>query len=331
MSTIWMVSAEFGTYTDHFVNGGYTAVGWLDEDLTSVSSREEILLRYRNAHPDLTRHQAGANGGQLASFILDVQPGDYVMTRCEPPTREYRYGVVVEAPLYYAPNDPDSCPFPHRRKVKWYDNTITKENLSIPFQKSLSAARTLFKVRHMEEFLVAIGEKEVVEKPPYDIYRVVLDQIQTITPTEFEDLVCALMEAMDYEDVKRVGGTGDGGVDVKGALQSNFVNVNMYVQVKHYKNKAVPQKDVKKLHRAILIDDRGGQGAIITTSDFRKKAVEATKEPGSPHVSLINGRRLVELLMEHWKAESLALSPEPTAEVPSWHERLGLTQGLVAL
>ena len=327
MSTIWMVSAEFGRYTEHFVNGGYAAVGWLDkEDLTSVHSRAEIFQRFREAHPDQTPNQAGANAGQLAKFILSIQPGDYIMTRCAPPTREYRYGIVEGEPLYYS-DTTDGCPFPHRCKVKWSEQPIIKADRSIPFQKSLSAAKTLFEVRHMEEFLVAIGEKPVVKRSPYDTYRVVLDQIlEKITPAEFEDLVSALMEAIGYEDVDRTGGTGDEGVDVKGMLQSSFVSVDMYVQVKHYKNRAVPRSDVKKLHGAI---PTGGQGAIITTSDFAKKAIDAADDPNFPHVSLINGGRLVDLLREYWNEEPLASRPEP--DVPSWHERLGLTQGLVIL
>ena len=80
MSTIWMVSAEFGRYTEHFVNGGYAAVGWLDkEDLTSVHSRAEIFQRLQG-NPSSMRHQpcGWANAGQLAKFILSVQPGDYM-------------------------------------------------------------------------------------------------------------------------------------------------------------------------------------------------------------------------------------------------------------
>ena len=49
---------------------------------------------------------------------------------------------------------------------------------------------------------------------------------------------------------------GDEGVDVKGVLQSEFVNINMYVQVKHHTNKKVPKSDVKKLHGAIPFDGR---------------------------------------------------------------------------
>ena len=327
MPTIWMVSAEHGRYTEHFVNGGYSAAGWLDkEDLTSVHSREEILQRYRVAHPDLTPYQVRANAGQLATFILNIQPGDYVMTRWGYPTKGYRYGTVEDEPLYYS-DTTDGCPFPHRRKVSWFEKYLLKDDISGQLLRNLKAAKTLFRVRPEEDFLVAIGEIPVPPVP--DPYRVVLNQIlQKVSPSEFEDLIGDLMVAMGYEDVKVIGGPRDKGVDVTGVLQSNLVSVNMYVQVKCYKNTEVPGSDVNRLHGAI---PSGGQGAIITTSDFSKGAKEEVDKPGFPHVSLINGRRLVDLLKEYWNSESLAASPEPAEEVPSWHERLGLTQGLVIL
>lgn len=327
MPRIWMVSAERGIYTNTWVEGGYAAAGWLREvDLTTVSSRDEILQLYKNAHPKETTYQVGANAGQLARFILEVQPGDYVMTRCQDPTREYRYG-IVEDHLYYALDDPDGCPFPHRRKVQWGENLIVKENLSIPFQRSLSAARTLFEVKYMEEFLVAIGEKKPLPKPRHDTHQVVLDRIlEKIDAKEFEELVADLMKAMGYAEVERVGKTGDGGVDVTGSLESILVNVNVYVQAKHYKkNTKIGKNAVQELLGAIL---GKGHGAIVTTADFNRQAHLAVSERGFPyHISLINGRRLVELLMEHWNSEQLAASPDDDAL--SWHERLGLAQGLV--
>ena len=328
MTRIWMVSAERGTYTDTWVKGGYAAVGWLDkQDLTSVDSRAEIFRLYALAHPEDSPRRRGANAGQLAGFVLNVQPGDYVMTRCQDPTREYRYGIVENQRLYYAPDDPDLCPFPHRRKVQWFENNVVKENLSIPFQRSLSANRTLFEVKHREEFLVTIGERKPRPKPRHDTHQVVLDRIlEKIDDKEFEELVSDLMKAMGYAEVQVVGGPHDGGVDVTGALESILVNVNVYVQAKHYqKNAKISKKAVQELHNAIC---GKGHGAIVTTADFNKQAHLAASEPGFPyHISLINGHRLVELLMEHWNSEQLAVSPDE--DVPSWHERLGLAQGLV--
>ena len=269
------------------------------------------------------------------------------MTRCAPPTRDYRYGLVEEeAPLYYAPEHSDGCPFPHRRKVKWSEHSIAKARFSIPAQKNLSAAKTLFEFRFADEFQAAIGTPtdSVGPRDSRDTdtkstsrgarrstgsherqVKEVLDQILArITPGEFEDLTKALMEAMGFEEVDRVGRSGDQGVDVKGTLQSSLVNIDVYVQAKHYSGKRVPASDVKKLHGAI---PHGGQGAIITTTDFQKQALAAAEDSRFAPVTLVNGRQLVELLMEHWNADSLALSPDE--DVPSWHDRLGLTQGLV--
>ncbi len=347
MPTIWMVSAHFGEYTNTWVEGGYVAVGWLpDEDLTSVVSRDEIFDRYRKAHPDETPHEVGAKAGQLATFVLKVQPGDYVMTRCAPPTREYRYGELEEAPLFYAPGHPDGCSFPHRRRVRWSEQPIAKAGFSIPAQKNLSAARTLFEFRHMEEFRLVTGDPSTsgearkslptdlggdssrtgkkASSPRARLYKEVLDQILRIDPTEFEYLILALMEAMGFEGVERTGGAGDGGVDVKGTLQSSLVNIDVYVQAKHYGGNRVRESDVRSLRGAI---PTGGQGAIITTSTFHKKAVDAARDQGFARVTLIDGKQLVELLIEHWNADSLAHSPDE--DVLSWHERLGLTQGLV--
>ena len=105
------------------------------------------------------------------------------MTRCGPPTSPYRYGIVEDAPLYYAPNDPDGCPFPHRRKIKWNEQALFKEQFSIPFKKNLSAAKTLFEVRYLDEFLAAINsspskpDKPRPKKPQVRQYNEVIDQI----------------------------------------------------------------------------------------------------------------------------------------------------------
>jgi restriction system protein len=48
MSRVWCVRAEFGTYTEAFVNSGFVAIGWLEkEDLSNVTTREELYPLYR--------------------------------------------------------------------------------------------------------------------------------------------------------------------------------------------------------------------------------------------------------------------------------------------
>ena len=81
MTSVWVVRSEYGTYSPHFLKGGYAAAGWLREhNLTVSTSREAVVDLFKVEHPDQKPSRAGANAGQLATFVLDISPGDYVIT-----------------------------------------------------------------------------------------------------------------------------------------------------------------------------------------------------------------------------------------------------------
>jgi len=82
MINVWCVRAEFGTYTKHFVEGGYVAIGWLPgRDLSGITLRESLYPIYKEAYPKDTSHiLIGQKVGQIARFLLDIQGGDYVIT-----------------------------------------------------------------------------------------------------------------------------------------------------------------------------------------------------------------------------------------------------------
>ena len=43
MNGVWCVHAEFSTYTSHFVEGGYVAIGWLPGiDLPAIRTRDAL-------------------------------------------------------------------------------------------------------------------------------------------------------------------------------------------------------------------------------------------------------------------------------------------------
>lgn len=88
------------------------------------------------------------------------------------------------------------------------------------------------------------------------------------------------------------------------------------MQAKRYKHDSrISANTVRALRQAI---PRDGQGAFITTADFDRKASDMALDPQFPRIGLINGRQLVDLLVEHW------------SDIPSeFHEKLGLKQGLV--
>jgi restriction system protein len=43
MTNLWCVRADFGTYAQHFVKGGYVAIGWMPTtDLSPITTRDEL-------------------------------------------------------------------------------------------------------------------------------------------------------------------------------------------------------------------------------------------------------------------------------------------------
>jgi hypothetical protein len=322
MINVWCVRAEFGTYTKHFVEGGYVAIGWLPgRDLSGITLRESLYPIYKEAYPkDTSNILIGQQVGQIARFLLDIQGGDYVITPAADTEWLHYCQVALEQSYYYASGD-DGCPYRHRRRVEWAKKRLKRVDFSIPFQNTIRSSLTVFSISQRDEFLSTIGRVDLV--PPavttYEPYRVVLEQLLTLDAPEFEVLIGHLLTAIGFEGSEVTGKTGDGGVDATGELNiDNLAKVKVYVQAKRYKlGSKVNAGTVKQLRQAIPF---GGQGAFITTADFQSAAKDVAVAEGFPRIGLVNGRQLVDLLIEHW--EDIP---------PEFRERLGLKRGLVRI
>jgi restriction system protein len=321
MSNVWCVRADFGTYTQHFIDGGYAGIGWLDDiDLSSVRTREELYPLYKQAYPDdQSNIVIGQQVGQIARFLLDIQAGDYVITPAGDSERLY-YGVVGKDPSYFHADNSDGCRYRQRRRVEWVRKPLVRGSFSVPFQNTMRSSLTVFSVSQRAEFLDAIGRKDLAPRMPeakYDPYETVLKQVLQLDAKEFEILVGHLLTALGFEGSEVTGKPGDGGVDAQGELDAaNLAKVKIFVQAKRYKlGSRVSTRTVRELRQAIPF---GGQGAFITTAEFQNGAPEVALEPGFPRIGLINGRQLVDLLVEHWN------------DIPvEFREKLSLRPGLV--
>lgn len=324
---LWCVRANSGTFTQHLVAGGYAGIGWtqLTRDLSKFDSLDELKVAYRVTHPDVKSNLVvGMQSGQIWRFFDDVQAGDFVVTP-EVQSRWLRYGRVGPDPSYYfEPAPTDGCPYTHRRRVEWSKERLDRTEFSVPFQNALRSMLTVYELAHVDEFLNAVNRRDLIEHKlepvggyAYDAYAVVLDRILELDAGEFEILVSHLLTALGFEGSEVVGGPGDGGVDAKGVLQvANLAHIDLYVQAKRYaKGKAVSSNDIRKLRSMI---PHGSQGAFITTGSFRKDAPGIAAEPGFVPIGLVNGRQLVDLLVEHWNAIP-----------PELQQQLGLRPGLV--
>lgn len=321
MSNVWCVRAEFGTYTRHFVNGGYVAIGWLGKTaLGGITSREDLYPLYKAAYPDDTSNIViGQQVGQIARFLLEMKVGDHVITPAAD-TELLHYGRIAPDPSYeYAAGD-DGCPYRHRRRVEWAAQTLKRSAFSVPFQNTIRSSLTVFAVSQRDEFLTAIGQGNLIPPTPtsaYDPYRAVLEQVLELDAKEFEILIGYLLTALGFDASEVTGKTGDGGVDATGELNvANLAKVKVFVQAKRYKlGTKINASTVRQLRQAI---PRDGQGAFITTADYQAAAHDIALDPNFPRIGLVNGRQLVDLLVEHW------------SDIPrEFQDRLGLKPGLV--
>lgn len=130
-----------------------------------------------------------------------------------------------------------------------------------------------------------------------DLIRRLRDQ----NPEFFEQAVVDLLIAMGYggaeQRVRRLGRTGDGGVD--GVIDQDALGLNrVYVQAKRYgQGNSVQRPDVQGFVGA-LAGKGAMQGVFVTTSTFSSGA-SAYVEQIPTRVILIDGARLAELMIRY--------------------------------
>ena len=123
------------------------------------------------------------------------------------------------------------------------------------------------------------------------------EQISTMSPYKFEQLVGQLLEAMGYEQVEVTKASGDKGVDVIGQVQVGITTITEVVQVKRMQN-TITRPYIDQL-RGALPYHKAIRGTLITTGKFAAKCAEAALFPGAAPITLIDGDRLLELLIEN--------------------------------
>ncbi|GBQ22903.1 restriction endonuclease [Gluconacetobacter sacchari DSM 12717] len=129
-----------------------------------------------------------------------------------------------------------------------------------------------------------------------------LDQILQQSPAFFEQLIVDLLVAMGYggshEDAaKRIGGTGDGGVD--GVINEDRLGLDrIYVQAKRYAaHLSIGRPDIQAFVGS-LVGHGSNKGVFVTTSSFSAPAMDFVRHL-SQRVILIDGAALADLMIEH--------------------------------
>jgi restriction system protein len=131
-----------------------------------------------------------------------------------------------------------------------------------------------------------------------------LEALSQVTPQYFETIVLELLHRMGYgtsrEDVQRVGGVGDGGID--GVISLDRLGLEkVYVQAKRWQN-SVGGPEVQAFYGA-LAQRRANKGVFITTSWFTTAALQFAQQV--ERIVLVDGTKLADLMIEHEVGVSL--------------------------
>ena len=116
-------------------------------------------------------------------------------------------------------------------------------------------------------------------------------------PFKFEDLIKFLLEEMGYADVETTSPTNDKGVDVVANIELGISSVREVVQVKRHKGNI--NRNVLDGLRGSLYRFNAVRGTIITTGGFSKGTKDVAFAIGAAPITLIDGEKLLDLLIEH--------------------------------
>lgn len=161
---VWVVRALGGKWMNDFLTQGCVAVNYhLSEvDMSSVGTRDEIKEIYRKVHPNASVGSVANVASQLDSFLLKMQPDDYIITPAL--NRTFYYGTVADvAPLFKK-----GASLPNRRNVHWTKDPLQRHDLP---SLAWNIQNTIFEVKGTDrngtnrrnEFFKLVGRDDLVE------------------------------------------------------------------------------------------------------------------------------------------------------------------------
>lgn len=171
-----------------------------------------------------------------------------------------------------------------------------------------------------------IGQEELAKSSPDDrldqalkelrdaVAEEVLENLLQVSPARFEVIVLDVLHRLGYgghrDDLQRVGGTGDGGID--GIISLDKLGLEkVYVQAKRWQN-TVGRPELQAFYGA-LAGQKAKRGVFITTSGFTSQARDFSHSVEG--MVLVDGERLVHLMIENEVGVSSRLLKVPKLDM----------------
>lgn len=134
-----------------------------------------------------------------------------------------------------------------------------------------------------------------------DVAADLLKRLQERHPDFFEEAVVKLLLAMGYGGAenrgRRIGGTGDGGVD--GVIDQDALGLDqIYIQAKRYAAESTVGREAIQSFVGALAGRGATRGVFITTSRFSSQALDYARAIPT-RIILIDGKQLTDLMIRH--------------------------------
>ncbi|MCS6767491.1 MAG: restriction endonuclease [Candidatus Nitrosocaldus sp.] len=106
--------------------------------------------------------------------------------------------------------------------------------------------------------------------------RLTLERLRSMGPGEFEHAIADVLRAMNYRDVRVVGGSGDLAVDITARLGRDRV----VIQCKRYTGRKVTSPEMQMFIGMMVTEYKAAKGIYVTTSSFTRDAMELARKHG---------------------------------------------------
>lgn len=123
------------------------------------------------------------------------------------------------------------------------------------------------------------------------------ERLFSVDPYYFQNIILVLFQKMGYGDFIETPKSGDGGID--GIINQDQLGIErIYIQAKRYKEgNKVREPEIRNFIGAMSGDV--SKGVFVTTSEFDDLAIKKAHEDRNHTIILINGNRLVELMVKY--------------------------------
>jgi restriction system protein len=298
---VWVVKGgDNNELANRIKKEGHVAINWPLGDASGMRTRDSIKKALEEVEPESA---SPISVGQVFRFVNEIGVGDYILT----PERALRVIHVsrCSGPYRYDPSVFVSG-YPHVRPVE-YVAAIPRSQFPQTVRNTLGSLLAVFRADIALPFLQELlaghkrRDRDDSEVPWADEIESqargqILEALDDIDHYDFQMFVAGVLQTLGYKT--RVGQKGkDGGVDIIAHPDVfGLGSPRVKVQTKNKKTIAGIQ-DIGYLN-GVLGD--GERGLFVCTGGFSKDA-ENAPFVSNGWVVLVDGRRLLEIILEHYE------------------------------